>query len=121
MGMKWMRGIIYGLAISLAIVFPRTPPNETICPYSIFLAPKYIGEKIGIIEKKDKLVVMHNGVCSSYFGIPFIYMADIYDVKPVYVSLTRLTLNLLIVFVLIETLIFGWSKIEKSRKINKSI
>jgi hypothetical protein len=112
---SWVRGILYGMAISLAIGMPRNPPNETTCPYSVYLAPKYIGKKIGIVEGNNQEIVIRERVCSIYLGFPFVYVSDIYDVRPTYVSLTRMSLNLILLFIVIEVFIF-FVNIGKERK-----
>jgi len=101
-----VRGILYGVAIAFAVAFPHKPPGEKICQQTAFLAPQYIGERLELIDQEDGPVVYHGGVCNTYFGFPLVYIADIYDAKPAYVSLTRLAFNIAIFCVTIETLIF---------------
>jgi len=123
MKMRWVRGVLYAVVIPLVVFVPRSFPNETACPYSILLVPKYIGEEIGIIKRKNQPVVLYGGVCSTYIGLPLVYISDIYDVKPARVSILLLVLNILIIVALFEALIFLGFKIAKSKYIknNKAI
>ncbi len=107
-----LRAILYGATITIVTVLPRSPAGEMTCQDSVFLAPIYIGEEVGVFAREDNPIAVEQ-LCDRYFGFPIVYIADLYDVKPAYVSFTRLILNWLIVTVVLEFIIYAASSFSK--------
>jgi len=100
-----IRAAIYSFVFTIAVVLPRTPSSEAICPYKPYAALSYIGENIGVVKPIEERI-FRSGVCNTYIGFPFIYIADIYDVRSVTLSFTRLIMNILFFLVVVELLLF---------------
>ncbi len=106
MRIRIIRSIVYAVVIFIGASTPRAPGKEVACAYSAFLAPIYIGEEIGILERNNQTNKIGE-ICSIYLGFPIIYISDIYDVWPPQVSIPRLILNILVLSLVAESMIFA--------------